>query len=86
MIDYSIDERILERKRKTNIIVKQRIPDAIQNSTKIFVVGPPRSGTTLVYNMIANEFFLPECTFVSTLMKVFNETYKFSDDERLLVS
>ncbi|HUE98856.1 MAG TPA: sulfotransferase, partial [Anaerolineales bacterium] len=46
------------------------------------MVGPPRSGTTLIYSLIAGESFLPECTFVSTLMKVFDETYKFEDDER----
>jgi hypothetical protein len=46
------------------------------------VVGPPRSGTTLIYSLIAGEAFSPECTFVSTLMKVFDETYRFGDEER----
>jgi hypothetical protein len=77
-----INSRLLERKKSSNTIVKETTPDAIKNGMKIFVVGPPRSGTTLIYSMIANEFFLPECTFISTLMKVFDETYKYSDDER----
>lgn len=80
--DNFINNRLLDRKKSSNLIIKQTTPDAIKDGTKIFVVGPPRSGTTLVYSMLANEFFLPECTFVSTLMKVFDETYKFSDDER----
>lgn len=76
------NSKSLNREKNSSIIVEQTTPDAIKNGTKIFVVGPPRSGTTLVYSMIANEFFLPECTFVSTLMKVFDEMYNFSDDER----
>jgi hypothetical protein len=54
----------------------------MEQATKIFVVGPPRSGTTLVYSLIAGESFLPECTFVSTLTKVFDEIYKYGDEER----
>ena len=80
--DNSTNSKLLERKKSFNIIVEETTPDTIKNSTKIFIVGPPRSGTTLVYSTMENEFFLPECTFVSTLMKVFDETYKFSDDER----
>ncbi len=82
MNNNSLNSKLLERKKNSNIIVEQTIPDTIKNGTKIFVVGPPRSGTTLVYRMIANDLFLPECTFVSTLIKVFDEIYKFSDDER----
>lgn len=77
-----VGERIKKRRMSSGTIVEQTIPDSIRRGTKIFVVGPPRSGTTLVYSMIANELFLPECTFISTLMKVFDEIYKFSDDER----
>jgi hypothetical protein len=72
----SINNKLLDRKKSSNLIIEQTTPDAIKIGTKIFVVGPPRSGTTLVYSMIADEFFLPECTFISTLMKVFDETYK----------
>src|SRR6266496_840785 len=82
MNDESIKSRLLERKKNSDVIVQPTTPEAIKKSIKIFVVGPPRSGTTLIYSMIANESFLPECTFVSTLMKVFDETYKYSDDER----
>ncbi len=76
------ENKWLKRRETSDVIVEQKTPDAIRNGLKIFVVGPPRSGTTLLYSMIANEFFLPECTFVSTLLKVFDEIYKFSDNER----
>ena len=85
-IETTADEhqksRLIKRQQSSEIVVEQNTPDAIKKGTKIFVVGPPRSGTTLIYRMMAKEWFLPECTFVSTLMKVFDEMYKYSDDER----
>jgi capsular polysaccharide biosynthesis protein len=88
IVKYEITQKSEEIKRReitqksSDIFVKETTPEAIKSATKIFVVGPPRSGTTLIYSMIANELFLPECTFVSNLMKVFDETYRFSDKER----
>ncbi len=80
--EQSISKKQMINRKSPDIIVEPIIPDGIKNATKIFVVGPPRSGTTLIYSMIANDAFLPECTFVSNLMKVFDETYKHSDKER----
>src|SRR5215471_11958199 len=74
--------RVLKRKKSSEILVEQTTSHRFEQATKVFVVGPPRSGTTLIYSLIAGNEFLPECTFVSTLMNVFDSVYKYSDDER----
>jgi hypothetical protein len=82
MNSITSDMKKFVRKECDDLIVEQKLPTDIANGTKIFIVGPPRSGTTLIYSMIAQELFLPECTFISTMMKIFDEMYKYSDDER----
>ena len=62
--------------------MEQRTPPGIAQGKKIFVLGPPRSGTTLIYSLIAGDCFLPECTFVSTLIESFHQIYKNGDNER----
>lgn len=78
----TMDKKHGGTKKSSDVLVEEGTLEDIKNSTKIFVVGPPRSGTTLIYSMIAQDLFLPEATFVSSLMKFFDETYKFSDKER----
>lgn len=51
----------------------------------IFVVGPPRSGTTLLASMLAGgEAYpmLPECTIVTQVIRQFNDILKFSEKQR----
>lgn len=84
MHDDEIQARVQARAKSSRISVKQAIPREIESSTKTFVVGPPRAGTTLIYSVVASGKILPECTFVSSLMKLFEETLRYSDDERFI--
>lgn len=77
-----LNQRMMDRKGGEKILVKDRIPPEIKKIQKVFIVGAPRSGTTLVNAILAGDFFLPECTYISTMMKVFDGIYKYSDDER----
>jgi hypothetical protein len=77
-----LDQPQTPGQKSQGILMQAAKTQELRQATKIFVVGPPRSGTTLIYSMIADEFFLPECTFVSNLMKEFHQVYRFSDKER----
>lgn len=77
-----LESLLISRKENSSIIIKPETPEAIKTGLKIFVVGPPRSGTTILYKALAKEFFLPECTLVSNVMRLFDETYRYCDDAR----
>ena len=77
-----IKARLLQRKQSTEVLVEQMTPPGIAQGKKVFVLGPPRSGTTLLYGLIAGDCFLPECTFVSTLIESFHQIYRNGDTER----
>ena len=82
MDKVQIEEIIRNRSINKNILFSCEKSNFINNLEKIFIVGPPRSGTTLVNLLIAGENFLPECTFISTLLRIFDEMLKYSDDKR----
>lgn len=52
----------------------------------IVVSGPPRSGTTLVNRMICSSSscapMLPECSFITKQIEIFNNILKYSDPDR----
>ena len=83
MVDNDIvNRRMIERSLPKENLGELLTPEAFKNREKIFIVGPPRSGTTLLNSLISRDLFLPECSFVSNLLKMFDEIYKYSDDER----
>jgi hypothetical protein len=74
MVEYLLNGKVL---------VHSVIPQDFYKQQKIFIVGPPRSGTTMLNSMLAGEHFLPECTFVSNLFRQFDEIHRYGDKERL---
>jgi hypothetical protein len=68
--------------KNEEIIVGPSVPKEFIHINKFFIVGPPRSGTTLVNSIISDKYFLPECTFISNLFRSFMETYKYGEQER----
>ena len=81
------DNKILNRKMNQrslgkDIIVQSTTPETFKKREKLFIVGPPRSGTTLLNSLLSGDLFLPECSFVSNLFKMFDEIFKYSDEER----
>jgi hypothetical protein len=77
-----MNNRKINRTLRSDIIVRAEIPKELENRDKLFIVGPPRSGTTLLNILLGQDHFLPECSFVSNVFKLFDEIYKYSDDER----
>lgn len=52
---------------------------------KIFVVGPPRSGTTLINSLLtggAIHPMLPECTYFTRIINLYNEIKLYPEQKR----
>ena len=77
-----VNKRMVERSLLKEDFGQFKTPEAFKKREKIFIVGPPRSGTTLINSLLSQNLFLPECSFISNLLKMFDEIYRFSDDLR----
>ena len=57
----------------------------IKNIKIIYIVGPPKSGTTLLQRIISssikgNKFIIPECHSLTSTLKEFHEIITYNDD------
>lgn len=66
--------------------MKLNLTEEVINIPKIIILGAPRSGTTLANGIICNNNYtypqLPECTYITQLIKHCNDFIMFSDSAR----
>lgn len=66
--------------------MKLDVTDRVVDIPKILILGAPRSGTTLINGIICNNNCtypqLPECTYITQLIKHCNDFILFSDSAR----
>lgn len=60
--------------------------NSVKNTTKVLLIGAPRSGTTLLAGLLSNDKeaspMLPECTYITQIIQHFHNFLHYSDPQR----